>query len=1273
MDNVFPRSSESAPITSIKTPTLRPAFSRYADNGLLLQAWAPDEQSFLALTERATLAATSEPTQAGGLTPLGYVAGMNARGEDPSVSGYISNYLTNFTDAGAEFMRFEKDSEFMKYGADKYVEYLYQNNPEAYDLYTPEMKKMISNSDSAEQVRFKLRYFGNQLEAEDAINYYDERAGTIAYATAKTASALTNYVAADLVGNVVSFGAAGLTLKGVRALGMTSKALNVGVNVLAGAAEGGAYGWAYENNRVKTQQVLGNEDAEFNNTMVGWGLGLGAIAGLAGGYLTRNINNDTITGALADELHGAPMSSRRAAGMGTIDDMDSAIVGEGPLIDRVRSINKSTGFSRQQTEWVFDLNKIKHASFKNPQEAIEWMETARPAADELARLDAFVAEQNVLASKGQATLSLKEIPKTRFQETGVAPPKAVASDSLEGIAAVGNSMSLATSVGILQNLPFGKKLGAFISGVGSWAVKGNDYRIASGAVGNLYQSITQTGMRNGDQTIARPATLSMDGAARQAERFIGHTMGVVRLLNDNKKLILKNQKDGKAIMSEIVEGGSGLEGAWGEKLANAFDKAFKKTGERAARAGLIDKADDYFPILFNKSKITSSPDGEFVEAFANYLFREFERTGDLSLITARQLGWVEGTGKKMRPTASGKAAGLDEDLKLTSLNPEAKTLYEKELPASLRLQAKRAKGSFHKMSFESLLTNPDALDDGVVVRSFFTNSKKRQTLNKNIYSDPDMKKFMNQDITQVYHHAVRKLGAETEFALGQIPVHGTAVTFDDLVGKTRKFIARDASLDDADKASFLELVDKAQEIADMSMGRISRKDSAFAGRVSSGIVQTAASAVRAGTSWLWGIPVATMELPSMLLNQGHVKGLQKNMSNFAKNTVSHKDRWDLMSAYGEGIEATTQMARGMLEFSGHEGQYIGMMPTERFASPWINVTRSLLDEQTDLLTRLIEVLPNVTTAFANNMTQIGMMPVFTAAGRITSGLYSEAKFLKAIRGNTGNSLRKIAEGIAKSGGEISPKEFKTLSRVSGLPDSNEAALYNRAGMLDSDVLDFIDKASEAGRLKGDRIDSRALYSWAEENGLTDSYFKFSGAMTELVSERMNYNFATPNAMSRIDVSDNNPLTEAQTLFYSFPAAFYQQRMQMVGQDDTFKGMSLFGAYLGLETLHRAVRTTADPYNEDFGDFGAYFEQWAENPGTMMAATLAGGTPLPGAYPLGNLFRTLGTGRDLNTNIVEGKIERILKGQIEVLPDSLFNGPQAVSELTDIFNTKEAMD
>ena len=177
-------------------------------------------------------------------------------------------------------------------------------------------------------------------------------------------------------------------------------------------------------------------------------------------------------------------------------------------------------------------------------------------------------------------------------------------------------------------------------------------------------------------------------------------------------------------------------------------------------------------------------------------------------------------------------------------------------------------------------------------------------------------------------------------------------------------------------------------------------------------------------------------------------------------------------------------------------------------------------------------------------------------------------------------------------------------------------------------------------------------------------------MTEFVTERMNSAFATPNAMTRLDVSDNNPLTQMLTMFWQFPAAFYQQRLLMGAQDTSSRGMGLMTTYVGLEFLHRSLRQVADPKGAGFANPEAVLEGWTQSPGKSAFRLFTGALPLTGLFPLGGAAETTLFGAPLDTNIAEGGMEKLLKGIHDSADPSKY-GSQAALEWNSIFNYNAA--
>lgn len=1465
---VPPVRNEPMPVTGIEVPEHMPQYHRFfGKNALPTRSWAPESAGFLGLGDRARALATTSPTMLGGLTPAGYMAIQGAKGEDASFGDYVSNWWAGWADKdnGPSMFDFTGGEAFTPVaGPREYLDVLYGEDTASPDsrfaLFTKEMQDQILDSEFKEQLEFKLRLHGETLHATQILENYDKESNWLTYGTAKTTSALLNYVGQDLVGNLATMGASGFLAKG--AMGAKNGLRAVGF--MGGEATlGAAFGAAYEDQRVMIQSKgLGVNDAEFQSSSILYGSALGLLAGSAGWWFTRNIANERAAAALIDEMSGQPVSRLRV-----FDDMVSPEgikenMNRSDLMGRrVDTLARETKVGRSRLNWIYNEQALSHSPFKSPEEALEWVETAKPSKAELDKMDHYFAtklfddaegERLVYMGPEEGHVPLKDLVvdspdgaarpvaraaddvaddvdgprvydpadgvptirqqadegldnadgptmvdfdegeptsvsnffddateefveeldevgdgsrffdpdsggaapvrsyfdeadevadgagdafddldeafdelnevieeavrpeldvfvETEFQRTGVVPapvtpepaatvtisPAAAASDgqqaSVEGgfeasLDRLDDGMQLATAVGILNG--FSRRVGLgfmndLIGSVGTWGTRGAGYRNAVKSVANLFQHIAYNGVRNTDQTVQRSATLSMDGARRQAERFLAADIGIQKVLNKNATEIRKAINSGDNVLSEIVAGG-GRYGDWGKELAQKFDEAFDKMGERAARAGLIEKKTDYFPVLFNRGAVQTNGD-EFVEAFSNYLTKHFDETGELSLITAKRLGWVQGPAGDLRVTDKGRIAGLTDDMTLTSLNDEAKSLYQAELPQSIRDQAKRAEEAFHGNQFESLLTNPDALEEGAMyVKGFFnTNSKKRQTLNKDIYLDEGMKPFMEQNIETVYSHAIRNLGADTEFALSQLAVHGEALTFDAVVDRTRKYIAKSGS-PAAEKKKMLDLVKKAERAYQASMGRLEDVPNAFGNKVTLGIVELAQSVTRLPMGMFWGIPVLSMEVPRTIMARPTQAG--SYLGNFLKGIARSQHRWEVMGALGEALEQTTLQMRGHLEMTGHEGIYMGRTVAERFKAPWINIKRNFMTNVSngrhlDALGRgVIDLADGAATLF----TQIGLMPLLTSSGRVATGLLTESILLKMVNSRKGNRLRLMAEAIKKQGGRVTPQEFKTLARQTAGLDAMDATLYNRAGLLSDDVLDFMDAASKAGQLNGKRIDPAALYRWSLDNGFEEGYKRFSGGMTELVSERMNFMFATPNAASRIDVNPNNPFSLMSTMFFNFPASFYQQNLQMVAADPTLRGTALYTTYVALEALHRGVRDIVQPnlvaaaagkgQKDSFMNPDAVFEDWAENPYSKLLSTWLNGTPTVGMYPAGQAIHVLtGKSQDLNLSIIESSVSRLLREAGQGLRPDEINGPQIAGEYSQLFNIYNALE
>lgn len=1430
----YPRQDSSATVTGIDMPEHRASHVRFDPTGTYLTpAWAPESAGFLGLGARGVAFSAANPTMAGGLTPGGYAVAARARGKDPSFGGWVKNWWEGWEprnwsaptggSAGSSIFNFPYDEGFMAgFGPDKYLEYIYgediTSEDSRFNLYSKEMQENILNSYSKEQIHFKMRMYGDQIEATDRLENYDKDAGMLPYVLGKTISGVVNYFGQDVVGNIATLGASGALLKGTKALPAAGRTLGL----MGGEATVGvAYGTAYEMQRVQVERQFGNEDAEVDGSTIIWGGGLGLLAGTAGAYFARNINNDILAGALIDEMSGQPASRLRWwEDMTGADTLRETMARSERVTGRITRVTEETGVRRNQLNWMFNENALKHSPWRSPKHALEWVETAKPSAAELDRLDHYFASKiadefqdgprvfdfdagrpvplrgtfddaaspaparaadDVLddvdeleefldspqvfdpdegvstvrrmfddglddadefqdgpsffdvdsgaaapvrssftqaASRssddlvedfsddvfeeviGEVDTDLDALLQTEFQRTGKMPeapapkpvvsPKPASDASPQGsfddaLDRLDDGMELATSVGIMQSIS--RKLGLsyfskLVGDFGTWGARGAGYRKSVKSVAHLYQHISPNGMRNADQQVARSATLSMDGARRSVEKMMGVDIGIQKVLIKNAKEVRKAIKRGDDIVSEVVAGGDRL-GPWGKQLAQKFDEAFEKMGKRAERAGLIDKADDYFPVMFNKGVVQAKGE-EFINAFEAYLTKHFEKTGDLSLITAKRLGWVDGPAGNLRVTAAGKEVGLTSDMTLKGISGDALEAYKAELPKSLNAQARRAEQAFHGNNFESLLTNPDALEEGAMyVKGFFaTNSKKRQTLNKDIYLDEGMKPFMEQNIDVIYSHSIRNLGAETEFALSQLAVNGEALTFEAMVARTRAYIGRQKDISGKERAEMTKMIDQAERAHSASMGRLDQPTSSYGAKAVLGVIEGVQNMARTTFGPFWGIPVASMEVPRMLLANPTMA--HRQIGTFFKAMVSSKYRWESMSAFGDALEATTLQMRGMLEMTGHEGVYMGRTATERFKAPWINLGRNAKAnfqnrEFGTLAGRgLLDLSENAATVF----TQVGLMPLLTSAGRVATGRLSESILLKSIRGRKGNRLRSLADEIRKYGNaKMTPKQFQGLARKVGL-NKQDAALYNRAGLLAPDVLGFMDEAIKAGKLKGRNIDSQDLYRWAQSNGMEDAYQRFSGAMTELVTERMNYMYATPNALSRADVNPNSPFDLMASMFQNFPLAFYQQNLQMVAQDSTVRGTALFTTYVALEALHKSIRDVVayDPLRsisgreqkDSFLNPNAVLEEWSESPGKKFSETLIRGIPINGLYPLGKFYDVLsGEQQGLGLNIVEGQLQRLLSTAHSAVKADQPNGVQISSEYAQLFHIRKA--
>ncbi len=1315
-----------------KAPTFTaPAMRQSASLGHLVPAWTPEDAGFLGLTARTSHFALSDPYQAGGLTPSAFVAGYKAQGREREVTpvealsgpagqlyGYAKEWLSGWSEEPTMF-QYRTDPRFIEQGgAEAYLNLLYKRNPESWDLYTEEHRKAILNSESADEIHAKLMYFGNEQAALNSLEYYDNYSGPgLGTAVGKTLSA-ANMLLQDPA-TWVTFGTAGATLKGINAMSKGSKTLRTVLSAGAGGAEGAAYGWLYENNRVNGQRALGNQDAVFDNTTVGWGMGLGFAGGMLGGVLYRNVKDDKLVAALSDELSGGPTSKLRTDGVVGMDEASELATKETTRGTRQLRALQSVGADAKHGGWINNPRGFKYTPFATADEAIDWIETAKPTKQELQAIDDFIADA-MIRDKNNGIVNLRmKMQKTEFQKTGKAPKKTPVENNLSGLELIGATQQQATNVGFLQSLPGSKAAGRILGTLGTWGVRGGGYRRqvkdageAIGVVQNLYHSIAKVGVRDGDVMIARGAAPSLDAANRVSQKNFAP---VIQVINENSDFLQMKAREGVDIVSVIQRGGDDL-GDVGKELHKALKESLDVQGRTAQAAGLIESKDDYFPILFNKGKALDNEE-QFVEALTQYLVKEFTGKGaDINLIHAKALGWISGeTAGSVRVTKAGLAAGLKQVQKRVkgvksqpirfdydSLNDDARKLYDEGLEESLNTQAIRTSQVMQGNNLESLLRNPLAVDEGAMRKQgFFTNSTYRQSFDKNIYQDPGMAPFMNQDIQELMIHANR-MGSEAEFALGQASLFGESVTMGQLIGKTRKYV--ESKTNGTVSKDLTEMIDKVEQIYLTAMGMAPKGKSEFAQSWITGAVEAGSNAARAMSGLLWGIPVASMEVPRQLFVQGDQAGI--GMRDFINACKSGKERWRAAASLGDAMEFLNLNLRGTLENSAHEGQFLGYTWKQRLAAPWIRVGAEAQAAE-GMVEKFFKGGNATVAAFANTVTQAGLMPLLTAAGRISVGRFAERSIIsrlpnlkKLSEALEGKNLGSVADG-ANEGGKI----FKGLAREAGFGGGkryiDEAIRMNRAGLLDPDVIKFMEKAKEAGVLDAKDFDFLAMRKWVidksnaarkglkrknltpEETAkfhadlaLEDEVRKFNGAMTEYVTERMNYTYATPNAMSRIDINDNDPMRQAASLFMSFPAAFYQQNLTMVAGDASSKGSALFLLYMGGELAHRAIRDVADPVraltssSSNFGDPKAVIDGWMEKPGETAYNALTGSLPLTGLFPVGKFFGQSLFGRPNQGNIVEGKFNQLGRLINKQIPDGGDPGPDIALRYADLFNSRQ---
>ena len=1190
---------------------------------------------------------------------------------------YMHNWLQSFKDEPMSVFEFAGQGTTFTEDAnvDDYLAYIWQENPEFYEsVYTPAQLKMIKNSESTADVDFKVRWFGAQQEALERIEHYDEQSNAVTYGLTKTVSAIGNYVAMDPA-TLPSLFLGGSIIKGAQAIGQGSKAMTVALSVAAGTAEGAAYGWLYENNRVNYERQMGNEDAAIDNTIIGWGAGLGAVGGLMGSAFLRGAADDNkVLAALADEMGGMPQQAVRRPG--TIDELSNLVKSQKDDMDAINLAFKGVGAKPRNYATLWSSSAMRVLPFKNTRELADWVATAKPSKRELDQLSEAVTELQlkVDTQSSVSTAAMKKLPDTEYQKTGVMSREAQSvqtDDILEGIA---DQMNINTSVGLLKRIPGSQAVGRFLTAAGTFGVRGGGVRKAAGVSAYLYQSVIAVGMRNVDQTVTKVAAVTIDGARRTVEGFFGKDLGITKLLLKNSKEATKAADEGATLVSDMVGSmqGAASNRPWLNELGAKLKEGFEAMGRRAEEAGLIDAAKDYFPILFNRGAITADTPG-FRKALTSYLTKKFTgKKASLNMITLRDLGWVDYLNGKLVISKLGKEMGITDLKQLRGgLSEAAETAYAARLPAMLEKQARRSADNFEGVGHESLLINPDSLEEGAVMvrKGFRTDSTHRQTFDKDIYLDDGMKPFMEQNIGNMYQHVTTNLGARTEFALGQAAIFGRPVEFGELAARARNIVARDKDLTAQQKKEFMDMIDEAESVYDFNMGNKGLADSPFDLPLVRGVSDTAISVTRGFSSYLWGIPVVSMEMVQKLLAPSTIHALGSNLNTIRKAVMSSEYRWEMLSAFGEAIDATRLVTRGMLENAGHQGQFLGYLPSERMKAPWINVARGLIDKQADgiartLPQRLGSVVPNVAAAASTNITQIGMMPVLTAAGRIMTGRYSESFVTRKL-----NALRTLADKLDELG-EVTPKQFNAMARKAGFKNANDAALLNRAGLMDKGVRDFMLDLRGAGLFSKKGLDSEKILRWAQKNGKEDEYFRFSGAMTEYVTERMNNAFATPSPMSRVALNDKNPLMQLMTMFWNFPAAFYQQRLMMAGGDDSLRGTGLLTSYIALEGLHRSIRDVVDPRSDSFGSLEGVMDEWKENPGKSAYRLFTGSLPITGLYPLGSMGGTTLFGQPLELNIAEGKMEKVLKGIGDAANPESYN-QQAALEWSTIFNNTNA--
>ena len=1234
--------NRAEPYQGIESPTPRPMHIRFGENGLLVPAWSPESAGLGGQLARATYAATSEPSQISGLTPMGYQAIRNANPDlqqDWWIPGFIENWWAGWNGEAMPATSFAPNVAFQgEDGAQPYLDARFKDSPESWEFYSEEQKRALKNSNSTEDVEFKLRYFGQQNAALDRIKFHDSHSGGLSYVTNKTLSAAVNYVGADPVTNVATLGTAGATLKGVSALSKAGKTIQTMSAVAAGSVEGGAMGALYEYNQTKFQNQLGNDLDTFDGQTVAWGVGLGAFAGLIAGATAPGLSNKLIQD-LSDEIAGMPLSKAIAAGVEDVQSMAARLGQEGALGERAARRIKAVGARVDSQDWIFGT-KLKYTTFASANEAVEWLETAKPSSAELDQLSEAIAVQVVNEMEGKAVGKIKLTNmKTEFQKTNKEPKFATQrrSDD-ETINRLSNEYNVSRSAGILQNIPGASRIaGSIIKGLGGFGARGKGVLANSlGGVAYAFQMLNPVGTRNGDMSVVRTAVPSLQAARASASNNLRKKTGLQKDLLRYNKDIKAAATNGVDVMSEIatvVLTNAKSSHEWANVIAAKFKQTLDDYGNRAAAAGLIDKAEDYFPVLFDKGAIARGG-VEFQEAFTKYLTKKFtQESSELNRITVVKLKKA-GTWSK------------DTDSKITKygqLEGKMKVQYDKALAESLSDQAKASTLRLQGQSIESLLINPNALEEGAIVqKSMNADPTMNKTLPSDIYLDDGMKPFLTQNLPDVLRYSETNLFARTEFALGQAQVFGRAMEYPEMLAMLKNKMTREMQGVDEiglkERKELEKLFEQAERTYDAEMGRLPADRTAFNTGVAEDVVATGMNMIRAGSAGFWGIAAATMELPIALMQGSgyNPRELGDRLGDALRSVFNTEYRWDNLAATADALDELRVNLRGMLENSSHEGTYLGMSVGERISSPWINVRTTLANQDVQGFEKFTSFLNAGSRMFADYALQAGMMPAITRTGRIMVGRASE-RFVSRKLG----AMRKLSEMMAN--GVDDPKAFKAMARKAGFRTAQDASDINGSGLMDPKVMSFLEDLQSAGLLGRKGWDNARIYEYAQKKGKLADYNRFVNAQTEYITNKMNYAFANPNATSRVDVASGNWAGQMFSMFMNFPAAFYQQRMLKQTQGDTVgNGPGLFAAYVGLEVLHRSLRDMATPGGDEFLSPNAVLEDWQEKTGHRVWRSISGGLPLTGLYPLGQMAESFVTGRPISGNLTTAGLSKLFQ-------------------------------